>query len=91
MSPQAIADPADLVQFAQELRHFNDQLQESMSRLTAGFGRVGDTWRDQEHQKYAIEFEQTMRVLLHFQQASEQQIPFLLRKAVRIRDYLDQR
>lgn len=91
MSPKAVADPEDLERFARELKQFNGQLRDSMSRLQGQFGRLGDTWRDQEHQKFAQEFEQTMRVLHHFMQSSEQQIPFLLRKAQRLRAYLNQR
>jgi hypothetical protein len=52
---------------------------------------VGETWRDQEHQRYAQEFEQTMRILQQFSRSSEQQIPFLLRKAQKLREYLNQR
>jgi hypothetical protein len=62
-----------------------------MSRLQGRFNNLGDTWRDQEHIKFAQEFEQTMRVLQQFRRSSEQQIPFLLRKAQRLRDYLNQR
>ncbi len=89
--PKAIADPEALERFARELKQFNSQLQDGMRRLQAQFNRLGETWRDQEHQKFAREFEQTMRVLLQFQRASEQQIPLLLRKAQKLREYLNQR
>lgn len=89
--PQAIADPEELERFASDLRKFNRQLAEGMSRLNWQFVRLGDTWRDQEHQKFAQEFDQTMRVLNHFMHTAEQHIPFLLRKAQRLRDYLAQR
>jgi len=91
MSPQAIASPEDLERFARELKQFSTQLRDSMSRLQGQFANVGETWRDQEHQKFAQEFEQTMRVLHHFMSSADQQIPFLLRKAQRLRDYLQQR
>ena len=91
MSPQAIASPEDLERFAHELKQFNAQLRDSMSRLQGQFSRLGDTWRDQEHQKFAQEFEQTMRVIHRLIQVSDQHIPFLLRKAQRVRDYLQQR
>jgi len=90
MSPQAIANPEDLERFAQELKRFNDQLADSTSRLQGQFRQLGDTWRDHEHQKFAREFEQTMRVLHNFRRASDEQIPFLKRKAQRLRDYLQQ-
>ena len=46
---------------------------------------------NQEHQKFAQEFQQTMRVLHQFTRAADQQIPFLQRKAQRLREYLNQR
>ena len=91
MPSQAIADPEDLERFARELKQFNGQLRDSMARLQGQFATLGETWRDQEHQKFAQEFEQTMRVLHQFMRSADQQIPFLLRKAQRIRDYLQQR
>jgi len=91
MSPQAIASPEELERFAHDLKQFNAQLSDSTSRLQGQFSRLGDTWRDQEHQKFAQEFEQTMRVIHRFMQVSDQHIPFLLRKAQRVRDYLQQR
>jgi uncharacterized protein YukE len=91
MSSQAIANPEDLERFARELKQFSGQLQESMSRLQGQFSNLGDTWRDQEQQKFAQEFEQTMRVLHQFVRSADQQIPFLMRKAQRLREYLSQR
>ncbi len=88
---QAIADPEDLRRFSADLKQFNNRLRESTSRLQAQFGYLGDTWRDQEHHKFAQEFEQTMRVLAHFMRTCDEHIPFLLRKAQRIDDYLRQR
>jgi uncharacterized protein YukE len=90
MSPRAIADPEDLERFAYELKLFNGQLSDSITRLQGQFARLGETWRDQEHQKFAQEFEQTMRMLHQFMRTADQHIPFLLRKAQRIRDYLEQ-
>jgi len=90
MPPQAIANPEDLERFARDLKQFNAQLREQMSRLQGQFASLGETWRDQEHQKFASEFEQAVRVLHHFMRSAEQQIPFLLRKAQRLRDYLNQ-
>ncbi len=89
--PQAIANPEELERFARDLKQFSGQLNDSMSRLQGQFTRLGDTWRDQEQQKFAQEFEQTVRVLQQFQRSAEQQIPFLLRKAQKLRDYLNSR
>jgi uncharacterized protein YukE len=91
MSQQAIASPEELERFARELHSFNGQLRDSMGRLQGQFNRLGDTWRDREHQKFAQEFTQTMRVLQQFMRSADEQIPFLQRKAQRVRDYLNQR
>jgi uncharacterized protein YukE len=88
---QAIANPEDLRRFAAELKQFNGQLRESSARLQGQFVRLGDTWRDQEHQKFAQEFQQTMRVLAQFMRVADEHIPFLLRKAQRLEEYLHQR
>ena len=85
------ATPEELERFAQSLTHFNQQLSESMSRLDGEFRRLSDTWLDQDHQRFAAEYEQTIRALGHFQRAAEEQIPFLRRKAQRLRDYQSQR
>ena len=58
-----------------------------MSRFTA----LGDTWQDQEQEKFAAEFVQMMKTLKSFLEHSERHAPYLLRKADRIQQYLDQR
>jgi uncharacterized protein YukE len=89
--PQAIMDPGEVRRFAEELKRFNLELQNRMSLLQARFAALGDTWTDQEHQKFAEEFRDTMKVLKKFIDSSAQHTPFLLRKAQRIEEYLDQR
>jgi len=91
MSRQAIASPEELERFAHQLKQFNAQLNSSMKRLNAQFNKLGETWRDREHQKFASEYQETMHALRKFQRASEVQIPFLQRKARRLREYLSQR
>jgi WXG100 family type VII secretion target len=89
--PQAIADPSELRRFASNLKHFNTELQNQMAVLHGQLLNLASTWRDQEHQKFTDEFEQTMQVITRFIDAAEQHIPFLMRKAERIEDYLQQR
>jgi len=89
--PQAIVDPAELRRFAHNLKRFNAELQTGLSALHGQMVGLGDTWRDQEHKKFSEEFEQTMKVLARFVEASAEHIPFLMRKAERIEEYLQQR
>ncbi len=84
-------DPEEVRRFAKELKRFNDEVQLKASSLQARFSALGGTWQDQEHEKFAEEFIMTMKVLKKFVEVSEKQTPFLLRKAQRIEEYLDQR
>ncbi len=88
---KAIADPADLRRFAQGLRHFNTELAHQLAVLQGQFAALGDTWRDQEHEKFANDFAETVQVLSRFMEAANQHVPFLVRKAERIEEYLQQR
>ncbi|MDB4691383.1 WXG100 family type VII secretion target [Verrucomicrobia bacterium] len=88
---KAIMDPEEVRRFAKELKHFNAGLQQGMTLLDARFKALGDSWQDQEQQRFAEEFSQTMRALKKFVEVSNEHTPFLLRKAQRIEDYLEQR
>jgi uncharacterized protein YukE len=89
--PQAIVDPDELRRFAQNLKQFNTELRDRMAALHGQLINLGDSWRDQEHEKFAEEFEQTLRVIETFVETADLHIPFLLRKAERIEEYLQQR
>lgn len=88
---QAIMNPEEVRRFADELKRFNTELQAGMASLQARFTALGDTWQDQEHHKFVEEFRTAMRSLKHFVEASNQHTPYLLRKAQRIEEYLNQR
>jgi uncharacterized protein YukE len=89
--PQAIMDPEQVRRFAEELKRFNSDLQDRMVALQARFAALGDTWQDQEHIKFAEEFKQTVKALKKFVEISNLHTPYLLRKAQRIEEYLNQR
>ena len=86
--PQAIVDPEELRQFAQNLKRFNTQLRERAAALASQLGALNATWHDQEHKKFSEQFESNMKVLLRFADASDQYVPYLLRKAEHIDEYL---
>ena len=88
---KAVADPAELRRFAQDLKRFNSELQGSMQSLQARMGTLSQSWRDQEQAKFEEEFDSTRKTLARFIKTAEVHIPFLLRKAQRIEDYLQQR
>jgi len=84
-------DPEEVRRFASELKRFNDDVQMRAASLQARFSALGTTWQDQDHEKFAEEFITTMKVLRKFMEISEKHTPYLLRKAERIEQYLDQR
>jgi uncharacterized protein YukE len=88
---KAVVNPAELRRFAQELKRFNTSLRDQITVLQARLNDLGQTWRDQEHAKFVEEFEQTVRVLTRFTEAADRHVPFLIRKAEKIEEYLQQR
>lgn len=88
---KAHVDPAELRRFAQDLNRFNAELQSLMGGLNARMRGLENTWRDQEHRKFADAFEQTMKALAGFVEASHEHASFLTKKAALIEDYLKQR
>ena len=88
---KAVVDPTELRRFAQDLKRFNDELQTQTKVLHGRLTTLSQTWRDQENTTFAEECEETMKVLSRFTEASELHIPFLVRKAERVEEYLQQR
>ncbi len=84
-------DPEQVRRFAEELKRFNVDLQNRMASLQARFASLGDTWQDQEQIKFSEEFKDTMKAVKKFIEVSNQHTPYLLRKAQRIEEYLNQR
>lgn len=89
--PQAIVDPEELRRFAQSLKKFNNDVQERVTSLTGQLASLERTWRDQEHKKFAEEFEQQIQVLARLMEMIEHHIPYLFRKSEIIEEYLQQR
>lgn len=88
---KAVVDPEELRRFAMDLKRFNANVQQQVQVLQGRMSTLGQTWRDQEQVKFAEAFEATMKVLSRFTSISEQHVPFLLRKAEKIEEYLNQR
>ncbi len=88
---KAIVNPDELRRFAAELKRFNGSLNAELVGIRRQFMKLGETWRDQEHAKFAEEFERMVNVLARFADSSTKQVPILLRKAEAVQQYLDQR
>lgn len=88
---QAIVDPEQLRRFAHNLKRFNAELQSQLQTISGQLKNLGQSWRDKENQKFVEQFEQTMLSLAKFVEATDEHVPFLLRKADRVEEYLRQR
>ncbi|MCX7407288.1 MAG: hypothetical protein NTZ32_04310 [Planctomycetales bacterium] len=88
---QAIVDPGELRRFAGLLREFNNDLQARLGSVAGQLNLLNQTWRDQEHLKFAEEFSEHLKLLSRFVEANERHVPYLVRKADRIEEYMQQR
>lgn len=88
---QAIANPDELRRFAQMLKKFNSGLTDQMAALSGQLNSLSSTWRDQENLRFSEEFQQNLQMMNHFLESNNEYIPFLLRKAERLDEYLQQR
>jgi len=85
---QAIVDPEQLRHFAANLKVFAEELQQRSASLTAQMNQLEHSWRDQQQRKFAAEFEDQMRQMQHLIEAARGHVPYLLRKAEQIDQYL---
>jgi len=88
---KANVDPAELRRFARDLTRFNSDLETLIGGLQSRMRELERTWADQEQKRFAQEFEQTVKTLARFLDASGQHAAFLAKKARHIEDYLQQR
>lgn len=88
---QAIVDPNELRRFAMNLKKFNAELEAGLSTLSGQLHGLSATWRDQEHKKFVDDFEQHIKAIARTMEATNEHVPFLVRKAERIEEYLSQR
>ncbi len=86
--PQAVVDPDDLRQFAHRLKKFNADLRERLTALNRDMSALSATWRDQEHQRFAHEFDEQLQMIARFLERSDRHVPYLVRKAEQIEEYL---
>ncbi len=88
---KAVGDPGQIRQFAHELKKFNADVAAQIQSMNARMGSLAGSWRDQEQVKFEEEYDKSMKALQRFLKVSDSHVPFLLRKAQRLDNYLQQR
>ena len=86
--PQAVIDPDEVRQFARTLKKFNTNLRDNIASLGSQLTALGSSWRDQEQQKFVELFDQHMKDIARFSDTADEMVPYLLRKAEHIEEYL---
>lgn len=85
---QAIGDPDQIRQFAAQLSQFSEELRQRGGALGAQMNQLEQSWRDEQQRKFSQEFQDQLRQLQRLIQATDQHIPYLLRKAEQLDQYL---
>ena len=68
---KAVVDPAELRRFAQDLKRFNAGLLNQMAVIQSRLNDLGQSWRDQEHKKFAEEFDLMLKAQARLAEATE--------------------
>lgn len=85
---QAIGDPDQIRQFASQLAQFSEELRQRGGSLAAQMNQLEQTWRDEQQRKFSQEFQDQLRQLQRLIQATDDHVPYLLRKAEQLDAYL---
>ena len=85
---QAVVDPDHLRQFAANLRAFTEDVSMRSAAISGQMNDLSQSWRDQQHHKFAAEFTEQLRQLAKLAEAAQQHVPYLMRKADQIDAYL---
>ncbi|GIX00907.1 MAG: hypothetical protein KatS3mg111_4239 [Pirellulaceae bacterium] len=86
--PQAIVDPEQLRTFAMLLRRYSQQVREATAAVVQAEARLAESWRDQEHRKFAEEFAAQLTTVNKLLESTDRHVPYLLKKAEIIDQYL---
>lgn len=85
---QAIGDPEQIRQFAGQLSRFSELLKQQGGMLAAQMNQLEQTWRDEQQRKFNHEFQDQLRQLQRLVNATEEHVPYLMRKAEQLDTYL---
>lgn len=86
--PRAIGDPEELERFASALQGFIEDIKASAGSLDASFSALGDSWQDEKRVRFEEEYQGLQRQLASFETVASDHVPYLLKLASRLRDYL---
>lgn len=83
-------DPEELRRFAGDLKKFNANVLQRFDKLTRETNRLGNSWQDQEFEKFKNHALPMLQLLKRFTNESDKLIPKLQRDADAIEEYRKQ-
>jgi uncharacterized protein YukE len=81
-------DLEELQRFINTLQQFDDELADSVSKLSSHFDQLGDVWRDAKYQEFAAEWEEALLAISGYLDAAPDHVRFLQAKAAAVEEYL---
>ena len=91
MSGRIDLDIGEIERFAADLRRFASELEQSTYRIEGRFQQLGTTWRDDQYERFASEWEATFRAINRYLDACKGYVHHLKIKAARLRDAREER
>ena len=85
---QVQGNPEEMRRFAQALRHFSQELEQSTRRIDQQSKSVGQSWRDQEYQKFIREWDRTLQMVHRFLREAPSYERHVMQKAQALEEYL---
>lgn len=83
-----IRDVDDLKKFHDTLKRHNQDLDDLRKRMDASCRTLGESWRDQEYQRFLEEWQVSMRAMQQFLERSDGFVKHVRAKEQRARDFL---
>ena len=79
-------EPEDLREFASGIRKYLDVIESETNNLKNQFGRL--EWDDPKTRQFEEKLEDLLKMLEVFKEGSEEQIPYLIKQAETLEEYL---
>lgn len=83
---RVMVEPEDLRDFANTIRKYLDTMESETNNLKNSFDKL--EWEDIKNQQFSEILEELLRVLLNFKEGAEEQIPYLIKQAETLEEYL---
>ena len=83
---RVLVEPDDLREFANGIRKYLDTVESETNNLKNIFDKL--EWNDQKTEEFSKRLDELLRILEHFKEGAEEEIPYLLQQAETLEEYL---